>query len=274
MTPRYLALLATLLPGLANAFVALPHLAAVRTRSRFAPAPRAAAGGGKGFGSSAEPAPKPKKKKRKSSVPSSGAAPAPAPAAAPAKKAERNLSTDDLFPMLGKTGYDPEEARAALADASTGGANDDAILKKAGMRPVVPEGRRAARKGSAGVLPEPEPEPEEGTGGILDFIPPEAQNSIEQVLTALLTLLGSAFVLGGCVIGVEAYALSTNHPLPPDIDSFIVDGVFPAFTPIGIALLATSSVLGTLKIGQFGRKEFEYSEGGDDDGDGGGRPGF
>eukprot|EP00903_Cladosiphon_okamuranus_P012716 g11888.t1 len=93
-----------------------------------------------------------------------------------------------------------------------------------------------------------------------DLIPPETQLLMERVFIAGFALCLVFLVFCGCAIGVEAYFLSTQGKLPPDLDDFIVQKLEPLFTPsLGLTFLF-SSCLGVLKLGQMGQESVVYRE--------------
>lgn len=55
------------------------------------------------------------------------------------------------------------------------------------------------------------------------LIPAETQLLMERVFIAGFALCLVFLVFCGCAIGVEAYFLSTQAKLPPDLDDFIVN---------------------------------------------------
>ncbi|CAN0277025.1 unnamed protein product [Ectocarpus sp. 6 AP-2014] len=95
---------------------------------------------------------------------------------------------------------------------------------------------------------------------IFDLIPPETQLVMERVFIAGFAVCLLFLVACGCAIGVEAYFLSTNGKLPPDLDSFIVGTLEPLFTPSLGATFLFSSCLGVLKLGQMGQESIVYRE--------------
>eukprot|EP00752_Nemacystus_decipiens_P005577 g5046.t1 len=95
---------------------------------------------------------------------------------------------------------------------------------------------------------------------IFDLIPAETQLLMERVFIAGFALCLVFLVFCGCAIGVEAYFLSTQGKLPPDLDEFIVQKLEPLFTPsLGLTFLF-SSCLGVLKLGQMGQESVVYRE--------------
>lgn len=56
----------------------------------------------------------------------------------------------------------------------------------------------------------------------MQLIPAETQLLMERVFIAGFAVCLLFLVICGCAIGVEAYFLSTQGKLPPDLDNFIV----------------------------------------------------
>eukprot|EP00638_Chattonella_subsalsa_P004158 CAMPEP_0117755572 /NCGR_PEP_ID=MMETSP0947-20121206/13533_1 /TAXON_ID=44440 /ORGANISM="Chattonella subsalsa, Strain CCMP2191" /LENGTH=255 /DNA_ID=CAMNT_0005574935 /DNA_START=51 /DNA_END=818 /DNA_ORIENTATION=- len=96
---------------------------------------------------------------------------------------------------------------------------------------------------------------------VVDFIPIPVQNAIEQSLIFGLGLFLLFFLAGGIGIGLSGFAIATGNPLPPAIESFIVDTLEPAFTPSLVVFFALSSFLGIFKSFQFeSRSDVQYKE--------------
>mmetsp|Transcript_2652 Transcript_2652/g.4237 ORF Transcript_2652/g.4237 Transcript_2652/m.4237 type:complete len:120 (-) Transcript_2652:122-481(-) len=102
-------------------------------------------------------------------------------------------------------------------------------------------------------------EPEEAFN-LLSRIPPEVQLGIERLLLAAIAVLLLAFVTIGIAITFEAFAVSSNQPLPEDTRHIIVDIMEPAFTPILLVGLACSITLGGLKALQLSSGDVQYKE--------------
>ncbi|CAM9658507.1 unnamed protein product [Ascophyllum nodosum] len=95
---------------------------------------------------------------------------------------------------------------------------------------------------------------------VLDVVPEETQILIERFLIGgfglcLLVLIGC-----GIAIAAEAYFLSTEGKLPPDLDNFVVQTIQPSFTPSLVATFGFSSAWGLLKLGQMGQEGVVYKE--------------
>jgi hypothetical protein len=83
---------------------------------------------------------------------------------------------------------------------------------------------------------------------------------IDRFLKIGLSICTVLFVASGVGIAAEAWAVTSKVPLPPDIDSFIVNIIEPNFTPGLLVLLGFSVSLGIFASAQLGSSGSVYSE--------------
>ncbi|CAM9770141.1 unnamed protein product [Chrysoparadoxa australica] len=191
-----------------------------------------------------------KKQKKAAAMPPT---PAPAPVAPPVEGMESSTTSQSApQPLTLSSG----PAASTADDVARLDEEQNRILKNLGLQSVKDEpGYKAPpKKPSAPVMPDL---PEKG---FFDIVPMEVQGVIEKVLVAAFTLSMSSFVIVGLAIFVEAYAKSTNNPLPDNIDKIIAETLEPAFTPgLGVVFFC-SSLLGVFKLGQINNSAAAYRE--------------
>lgn len=95
---------------------------------------------------------------------------------------------------------------------------------------------------------------------IMMLLPAPLIVAIDRILKIGVLVNGIVFILGGLAITVEAWSKTTENPLPPDIDAFIVDVVEPNFTYGLLTLLGFSVSLGLFAAMQLGSKGAQYRE--------------
>lgn len=95
---------------------------------------------------------------------------------------------------------------------------------------------------------------------IFAVVPPNVLKAIDLFLKTGLAITTTAFVLAGFAITAEAWSVTTNKDLPPDIDQFIVNVVEPNFTTGLFVLLGFSISLGLFASAQLGSSASIYSE--------------
>jgi len=95
---------------------------------------------------------------------------------------------------------------------------------------------------------------------IFMVIPPPIIKAIDLFLKTGLTISTILFVLAGCGICFEAWAVSTNSVLPDNIDQFVVNVIEPNFTTGLLVLLGFSISLGIFATAQLGSGSSQYQE--------------
>jgi len=95
---------------------------------------------------------------------------------------------------------------------------------------------------------------------LISLIPGDVLQAIYFVLKLGIGLTGTAFLLSGVGITIEAWSKASNSPLPENIDNFIVNIIEPNFTTELLVLLGCSISLGVLASLQLGSKSAEYRE--------------
>lgn len=143
--------------------------------------------------------------------------------------------------LLAEGSVGTDEAREAKIEET---------LRKMGVKGIEENREKAKENKSVG----------DQITSIFDVIPAETQLVMERVFIAGFVLCLLFLVGCGGAIGTEAYFLSTNGKLPPDLDNFIVTNLEPLFTPSLVATFAFSSALGVLKLGQMGQESIVYKE--------------
>jgi len=86
----------------------------------------------------------------------------------------------------------------------------------------------------------------------LSRIPKAGQELLERFFGGGALVFGSAFILSGLAVAVEAIAKVLGNPLPTPIDEALVQYVEPALTPSILILFGFSISLGLLKQLQLG----------------------
>jgi hypothetical protein len=86
----------------------------------------------------------------------------------------------------------------------------------------------------------------------LSKIPKAGQELLERFFGGGALVFGSAFLLSGIAVAIEAICKVTGNPLPPTIDEALVQYVEPALTPSLLILFGFSISLGLLKQLQLG----------------------
>merc|ERR1719454_1687466 len=84
-------------------------------------------------------------------------------------------------------------------------------------------------------------------GDLLSKIPKEGQALLERFFLGGATVFGTAFILSGLAVAVEAIAKVLGSPLPTPIDEALVQYIEPALTPSILILFGFSISLGILK---------------------------
>ena len=112
----------------------------------------------------------------------------------------------------------------------------DQVLRNAGITP------------SEGQVQETERRP----ASPLSKIPKVGQELLERFFGGGAIVFGSAFLLSGIAVAVEAVCKVTGNPLPTPIDEALVQYVEPAMTPSILILFGFSISLGLLKQLQLG----------------------
>eukprot|EP00325_Prymnesiales_sp_UTEX-LB-985_P025869 CAMPEP_0174720916 /NCGR_PEP_ID=MMETSP1094-20130205/34861_1 /TAXON_ID=156173 /ORGANISM="Chrysochromulina brevifilum, Strain UTEX LB 985" /LENGTH=176 /DNA_ID=CAMNT_0015921501 /DNA_START=29 /DNA_END=559 /DNA_ORIENTATION=+ len=113
----------------------------------------------------------------------------------------------------------------------------DDVLRNAGITPSEDQLEEAARP----MLNDP-----------LSRIPKKGQNLLETFFGGGAVVFGTAFLLSGIAVAVEAVCKVTGNPLPTAIDEALVQYVEPALTPSILILFFFSISLGLLKQLQLG----------------------
>jgi len=160
---------------------------------------------------------KPRKPKNTSGGSDSGLRPA---AAAPPPRP----STPDAPPIAAPTTDAPLDTRL------------DQVLRDAGITRTVDDVAEAAR----------------GPADPLSRIPKKGQELLERFFGGGAIVFGSAFLLSGLAVSVEAICKVLGTPLPTAIDQALVQYVEPALTPSILILFFFSISLGLLKQLQLG----------------------
>jgi len=120
----------------------------------------------------------------------------------------------------------------------------DEALKRAG---IAKPGAEASRPPpNVGRLAAPNP------NDPLSRIPKAGQELLERFFGGGALVFGSAFILSGLAVAVEAIAKVLGNPLPTPIDEALVQYVEPALTPSILILFGFSISLGLLKQLQLG----------------------
>ena len=182
-----------------------------------------------------------KKKTKKTPLPTSysppPAAASPAPTASPAPMAAPPTPTN--------TGLTPD---APLSDRL------DSVLQRAGISQTSEVIREAERSRPQSSDP-------------LANIPKSGQELLEKFFGGGALTFGTAFLLSGLAVAIEAVAKVLGNPLPAWIDEILVQYVEPALTPSILILFFFSISLGLLKQLQLGSESTGvlYTEGEDDD---------
>jgi len=98
-------------------------------------------------------------------------------------------------------------------------------------------------------------------------IPKPAQEALERFFFGGASVMGTAFILSGLAVAIEAIAKVLGSPLPTFLDELLVQYVEPALTPSLLILFGFSISLGVLKQLQLGSESTGvlYSESNDDD---------
>eukprot|EP00978_Attheya_sp_CCMP212_P019979 scaffold56730_cov58-Attheya_sp.AAC.3 len=95
---------------------------------------------------------------------------------------------------------------------------------------------------------------------LFTLLPAPLLTFIDRFLKGGLAISTVCFILAGCGICAEAWSASSGKPLPPDMDTFIVNVVEPNFTPGLIVLLGFSISLGIFASAQLGSETSQYQE--------------
>ena len=95
---------------------------------------------------------------------------------------------------------------------------------------------------------------------LIALIPGNVLQGIYFVLKLGIGITGTAFLLSGVGITIEAWSKASQSPLPENVDSFIVNVIEPYFTAELLVLLGFSISLGVLAALQLGSKSAVYRE--------------
>jgi len=128
---------------------------------------------------------------------------------------------------------------SAQTDAPLDSRLDD-VLRNAGIAPSSDQLQQAAR-------------PSDPTD-VLSRIPQKGQVLLEQFFGGGAIIFGSAFLLSGIAVAVEAVCKITGNALPTAVDEALVQYVEPALTPSILILFFFSISLGVLKQLQLGNE--------------------
>jgi ABC-type dipeptide/oligopeptide/nickel transport system permease component len=91
-------------------------------------------------------------------------------------------------------------------------------------------------------------------------LPAPVLRAIDGFLKVGVTIAGTAFVLSGIGITLEAWSKSTGNAIDPTLDAFIVGKVEPNFTAGLLILLSFSVSLGLFAAAQLGSAGAKYKE--------------
>jgi len=176
-----------------------------------------------------------KASKRKSAGTYAGGGRAAAPSSLQSQAADGQLAGDG--PSMGAmSGSDP--GSSSDPEVPLTGRLDD-VFRRAGITPT--DGRVQA------VSQEPT--------SPLSKIPKKGQDLLERFFGGGAIIFGTAFLLSGIAVAVEAVCKITDNPLPTALDEFLVQSVEPALTPSLLILFFFSISLGVLKQLQMSSME-------------------
>jgi len=132
----------------------------------------------------------------------------------------------------------------------------DAVLQRAGISSSGSSGPSLSSPAKPGVNP----------SDPLASIPKAGQVVLERFFAGGAVTFGSAFILSGLAVAVEAIAKVLGNPLPTALDELLVQYVEPALTPSILILFGFSISLGLLKQLQLGSESTGvlYTESDDD----------
>lgn len=136
-------------------------------------------------------------------------------------------------------GTPPSNTANAQSEAPLDARLDD-VLRNAGLAPSSDQLQQAAR-------------PSDPTD-VLSRIPQKGQVLLEQFFGGGALVFGSAFLLSGIAVSVEAVCKVTGNALPTALDEVLVQYVEPALTPSILILFFFSISLGILKQLQLGNE--------------------
>ena len=179
-----------------------------------------------------------KKSKKREKKGSSGAKPSPVTPMASSPSPPPPAAAARAPPTPGST-----YASNADPDAPLNSRLDD-VLKNAGISTSAdgPLGQAANQKAQSGINP----------SDPLASIPKAGQVLLERFFGGGAITFGTAFLLSGLAVAVEAICKVTGNPLPQALDEALVQYVEPALTPSILILFAFSISLGLLKQLQLG----------------------
>ncbi|CAN0109036.1 unnamed protein product, partial [Ectocarpus fasciculatus] len=180
-----------------------------------------------------------RKKKKAAAAEGAGSAATVSTRAVPASPSEDDDFEDAGAPMMASSGGGGGGGGGGFADVKTvktiktakrGETLEDGVIGSDDAREAkIEETLRKMGVQSIGQVRAAKAEEEKENKGvaqqitsIFDLIPPETQLVMERVFIAGFAVCLLFLVACGCAIGVEAYFLSTNGKLPPDLDKFIV----------------------------------------------------
>jgi hypothetical protein len=95
---------------------------------------------------------------------------------------------------------------------------------------------------------------------LMSMLPAPLLIAIDRFLKIGVAICTLLFIAAGIGITAEAWSAASNTPLPPDIDTFIVNVVEPNFTPGLFVLLGFSVGLGIFASLQMGSAGAQYKE--------------
>lgn len=95
---------------------------------------------------------------------------------------------------------------------------------------------------------------------IMEVLPGPVLIAIDRFLKAGVAICTVLFVLAGIGITIEAWSKASDSPLPPDVDSFIVNVIEPNFTPGLGVLLGFSISLGAFAAAQLSSASATYKQ--------------
>lgn len=152
-------------------------------------------------------------------------------------------------PRTGPKGPGPlsEEKEARLRE----------IASRRGVKPPTP-GDRLDRKYNV-TVPTPTSSPQTLYQFLVTVFGTPKLEVFERGLYILLGGVLLVFIVGGLAISSEAFLKASGKPVPDQLDD-VLSSVQVVFTPIGLAFLALSSVLGVYKRSQLNSGVTAYSE--------------
>jgi len=163
--------------------------------------------------------------------------PTPAKPARPAASMSPMSQSEDLLSQSPGSGGSGSSEQPSPAAAPLNSRLDD-VLRNAGVTRSEAEAQEAARS-NAPLDP-------------LSKIPKKGQELLERFFGGGAIIFGSAFILSGIAVSIEAVCKVTGNALPTAIDEVLVQYVEPAMTPAILILFGFSISLGLLKQLQLG----------------------